>query len=270
MDLFFFAMALALYLIATGSFVAHLMLTSSRRVAATVLAVAFGAHALAITLRGIASGDIPFQSFHDQLSMLAWLTVGLYLVLQLRFQIAIVGALVSPLAFLLTLSAYLVYSGVPPLPHDLQHAGLPFHVAPAFLGYAVFALAGCISFVYLLQEHQLKGKRRSGMFRRLPSLETLDALNHRFVSWGFTLFTVGNLTGSLLAKVTWGQFWSWEPVEILSWVAWLLYAALLHSRSVGWRGRRAATLTIVGFALLLASFVGMNLVFPGRHGSTFG
>ena len=52
----------------------------------------------------------------------------------------------------------------------------------------------------------------------------------------------------------WGAFWSWEPVQILSVLAWLLYAVLLQTRCGGWRGRRAATLTIVGFALLIVSF----------------
>src|SRR5262249_46614124 len=160
-------------------------------------------------------------SFHDQLSLLAWLIVGLYLVVQFRYQLAVVGALVSPLAFLLTLSAYLVHSGVDALPRNLQTAWLPAHVAPAFLGYAVFAVAFCISLIYLVQESQLKGKRRSPMFRRLPSLETLDELNYRFVAWGFALFTIGIITGSLLAKATWGAFWSWEPVQVLSVLAWL-------------------------------------------------
>ena len=79
---------------------------------------------------------------------------------------------------------------------------------------------------------------------------------------------IGIVTGSLLAKATWGTFWAWEPVQILSVLAWLLYAVLLQTRSVGWRGRRAATLTIVGFALLIVSFLSLNLGLP--HGRSFG
>ena len=132
---------------------------------------------------------------------------------------------------------------------------------------AMFAVASCVSLVYLLQERQVKSKRR-GLFRRLPSLEALDDLNYRCVAWGFALFTVGIVTGSLLAKAMWGTFWSWEPVQILSVLAWLLYAVLLQTRSVGVRGRRAATLTIVGFALLIVSFLSLNLGLP--HGRSFG
>ena len=75
------------------------------------------------------------------------------------------------------------------------------------------------------------------MLGRLPSLETLDELNYRFVAWGFALFTVGIVTGTLLAKQRWGEFWTWEPVQVLSTIAWLLYALLLQTRAAGWRGR---------------------------------
>jgi len=181
----------------------------------------------------------------------------------------VVGVLVTPLAFLFTLSAYAFNSSTAALPPQLQNVWLPVHVAPAFLGYAIFALAFCLSVIYLLQERQLKAKRKSNLFRRLPSLETLDQLNHRFVSWGFALFTVGIITGTLLAKETWGALWSWQPVELASAITWVLYALLVHARHTGWRGRKAATLTVVSFVVLVVSFLSVNLLFPGKHSGSF-
>lgn len=269
MDLVFFALCLVLYLAAAVAFIAHL--TSGHalphRIALVALSAAFALDTLALGLRLASVGLQAFLSFHDQLSLLAWLLVGLYLGLQVRAPLAVLGALVTPLAFLLTLSAYVVHSGSETLPAELGTAWLPAHVAPAFLGYAIFALASCVSLVYLVQERQLKAKRR-GRFRRLPSLETLDNLNYRCVAWGFALFTVGIVTGALLAKAAWGTFWSWEPVQVLSVLAWLLYAVLLQARTLGWRGRRAATLTLVGFALLVVSLISLNLGLP--HGQSFG
>ena len=46
--------------------------------------------------------------------------------------------------------------------------------------------------------------------------------------------------------------------------------AIGHNVAVMHRGRKAATLTIVGFIILVASFLSVNLVFPGKHGGTFG
>ena len=170
MDLSFFATGLALYLLATAGFVIHLMAAQDgpRRVALISLTLAFLVDTAALALRAGTAGGVAISSFYDQLSLLAWLIVGLYLLLQLRYQLVVLGALVSPLAFLLTLSAYIVYSGVRTLPRNLQNAWLPAHVAPAFLGYAIFALAFCVSLVYLLQERQLKAKRRGESFAACP------------------------------------------------------------------------------------------------------
>jgi ABC-type transport system involved in cytochrome c biogenesis permease subunit len=53
-------------------------------------------------------------------------------------------------------------------------------------------------------------------------------------------------------------------------VIWILYAVLLHGRvTVGWGGRRAAALTIVGFGVLFVSFIGVNMLSPGRHAVSF-
>ncbi|MGD9763504.1 MAG: inner membrane protein YpjD [Candidatus Binatia bacterium] len=269
MHLALFAVALALFLVATAAFIAHL--TSGRawphRVARVALGAAFAVETVALVLHFAAVGTSGLSSLYEQLSLLAWFIVGIYLLLQKRAPLAVLGALVSPLAFLLTLSSYIAFSGAQSLPPELQTAWLPAHVAPAFLGFAIFAVAACVSVVYLLLERQLKSKRPRRL-RRLPSLETLDELNYRCVAWGFALFTVGIVTGALLSKAMRGTFWSWEPVQVLSLLAWLLYAALLQARTLGWRGRRAATLTLMGFALLVVSLVTLNLGFA--HGRSLG
>ncbi len=265
-------LTLALYLLATAMLVSHIITTngSMRQIAHAVLAAACILHAIHLMGRGLSLGYEAVATFHDELSFIACIMVGLYLLLALRVNLTVVGCLVTPLAFLFTLSAYAFGAGTPELSPQLQSIWLPAHVAPAFLGYAVFAVAFCMSLIYLLQENQLKAKRKGDLFRRLPSLETLDNLNYRFVSWGFGLFTIGIITGALLARQMWGALWSWEPVEVLSAVTWLLYAGLLHARTIGWRGRKAATLTILGFVAVIVSFLGVNLVFPGKHGGTFG
>jgi len=269
------AHALAFYLLSTATCIAHVVSgqESMRRWALGLLGCAFALHASALSVQAVLLGYESVATFQEELSYIACIMIGVYLLMALflvqRTNLTVVGALVTPLAFLFTLSAYAFDKPTAELPPQLQNIWLPAHVAPAFLGYAIFALAFCMSVIYLLQEKQLKGKRKSDLFRRLPSLETLDHLNHRFVSWGFALFTVGIITGTLLAKETWGALWSWQPVEVASATTWVLYALLMHARNTGWRGRRAATLTIVGFVVLLVSFLSVNLVFPGKHTGSF-
>ena len=82
--------------------------------------------------------------------------------------------------------------------------------------------------------------------------------------------TLGIVTGSLWAGVYWGTYWSWDPRQISSAITWLLYASLLQGRITGgWRGRRAATLTIVGFVVVLGYFLWGDSVFPSRHAGNF-
>jgi len=264
--------AIALYLLATATFIAHVVADAAalKRTAHLLLFAAGAFHTVALVSRVWTFGYEGLGPFPEQLSCIGAIMVAVYLLLALRANLTVVGALVSPIAFLLLLSANVFETGNAKLPPQLESVWLPAHVAPAFLGYAVFAVAFCLSVTYLLQERQLKVKRKGDLFRRLPSLQTLDELNYRFVTWGFALFTVGLITGSFLAKEMWGALWSWEPVQIWSVITWLLYAVLLHARTVGWRGRKAARLTIFCFIVLAVSFVGVNLLFPGKHAGTFG
>jgi ABC-type transport system involved in cytochrome c biogenesis permease subunit len=72
---------------------------------------------------------------------------------------------------------------------------------------------------------------------------------------GFPFLTFGIISGIIYAQIVRGRFWTWDPKEILAAITWLVYAALLHERlAVGWRGRRAAVMTIVGFLILLFTF----------------
>jgi cytochrome c-type biogenesis protein CcsB len=260
------------YLLATAGFGLYLLTFRelAHRVATLLLTVAFLAHGLGIAERSLMGGYVAVTTEYEAFSFFAWMIVGVYLVVQLRYRLPAVGAVVAPLAFAVTLTSFAFYSDVRDLPPNLRSAWLPVHVTLAFLGNAVLALAFCVSLVYLVHERLLKAKRVGRMRRRLPSLETLDRLNYRALMWGFPLLTLGIVTGALWGKVSWGRFWSWEEREVFSLVTWLLYAGLLQARLVaGWRGRRAATVTIVGFAFVLISFLFGHMLFQGKHGGSF-
>src|SRR5262249_51536910 len=144
------------------------------------------------------------------------------------------------------------------------------HITLAFLGNAAFGLACLVSLVYLWQERQLKAHSVGRFLRRLPSLETLDDVNFRFLTCGFILLTLGILRGVLCAQLSFARLWSGEARAIWSTMIWMIYDVLLHGRvTVGWGGRRAATLTIVGFGVLFISFIGVNMIAPGRHAGSF-
>jgi cytochrome c-type biogenesis protein CcsB len=262
------------YLAATAAYALHFARPGQKAgvMAPWLLMLGFLVHSVATAARFARVGT-PVLTFDQGLSFFAWLLVGIYLVVRRQDRHTVIGAVVSPLACALTLASVALYNeGATPVPAELRSPWLPVHVTLAFLGNAVFALAFAISVVYLVQERSLKSHQSGWMIRRLPSLEQLDQLNFRCLAWGFPLLTLGILTGGVWAAHAWGRFWSWEPREVLSLLTWIIYAGLLQFRmTAGLRGRRAATLTIVGFALVIVSFISINVLqLPGRHGSGAG
>lgn len=271
MELILLEAALLLYLLSTGAFLLPFLSRRAvpRGLGSGLLLLAALCHMGAILTRSLTAGYIAVTNSYEAMSFFAFLTAGLCLLVQLRTPVTLLGAVVSPIAFLLTFAAFFFYAKVQTLPPSLHSPWLPVHVTLAFLGYAVFGVAFSASLLYLVQEKQLKAKKAHALFRRLPSLETLDELNYRSLSWGFPLLTLGILSGAVWAEYAWGHFWLWEPRLVLSVLTWILYALLLYYRTAGWQGRRAAALTIVCFALLLVSFLGVRFL-PGRHGGQFG
>jgi len=223
-------------------------------------------HTLALLQRTWASGYLPVAAFGDALLLFDWVLVAAFLLFNWRYPIRVLGALVAPLAALIIYGALILPRGQGTISPLLRGFWLTAHIGLTMGGYAALTLNFLGGVFYLIQERQLKAKRFGFFFRRLPSLSQLDTLNYWCLSIGFPLLTAGIITGSLYAQHTLGRFWSWDPNEVLTLLAWLIYAVLMHERlTVGWRGRRAAWLAICGFLVLLATFVGANLWMSGYH-----
>jgi ABC-type uncharacterized transport system permease subunit len=122
------------------------------------------------------------------------------------------------------------------------------HIVLATAGVALFAVAAGGAVIYLLAERNLKKHKTGTLLRGGPALETLDRLNGRCIVLGFPLFTIAMVTGAVwVARIPGaGVFTAQYAIAA---VAWLLYAALLLARvTAGWRGRKAALMTLAGFA----------------------
>jgi cytochrome c-type biogenesis protein CcsB len=230
-------------------------------------------HTLDLTVGALNAGNIPVTNFAQSLSFLAWLTAIVSFVLIVRMRMQVLGAFVAPGVLVVAGAAMLLeHRGRLVIPESLRSAWLPVHVTLAFLGDALFVVAAGVSLAYLVYESRLKSKRPLlPAAQTTPSLEKLDRINYRLLGWGFVMLSLAIVSGAMWADATWGHFWSWEPQETWSLVTWMLYAALLESRvAAGWRGRRAAALTLAVFTVLVGSFLSVSLVFPGKHGGSFG
>ncbi len=233
---------------------------------AWVMGGGLAAHTLALIQETWIFGYLPVATFGNTLLVFDWALVAVFLLLNWRYPIKVLGALAAPLAALLVSGALILPRGQGTVSPLLQGFWLTAHITLTLLGYAALALAFLGGIFYLIQERQIKSKQFGFFYRRLPSLSQLDTLNYWCLTIGFPLLTSGIVSGSLYAQHVMGRFWSWDPKEILTLFAWLIYAVLVHERlTVGWRGRRAAWLAICGFLVLAATFVGASLWLTGYH-----
>jgi cytochrome c-type biogenesis protein CcsB len=228
--------------------------------------VGFVLHTANIIQRYVVAGYIPITNFHESTSFFSWSIVLIFFILQFRYKVSILCSFVMPIVFVLMLSSSMLPQEIKPLSPVLQSYWLTIHTVVAFLGNAAFALAFGVGTMYLVQEHYVKSKHLGGIFGRLPSLQTIDALNYKLITLGFPLLTLAIITGSLWAESAWGSYWRWDPREVWSLTTWFIYAIIVHARLVaGWRGRRAAILSIAGFLIILLTFFGIKLLRKGLH-----
>ena len=267
-DVLLFKITLLLYFAATVLFLVDVIarLEQAGRAARWVLVGGFVVHCGALVSRFVASGYTPVANLYESLSFFAWTVVGIYLLFDLRYRLAVLGAFICPLALILMIAGGAATKKVQQLNPMLDSWWFPVHVTLAFLGNAVFAIAFGAGIMYLLQERMLKSKKFSALYYRLPSLQTLDSINYKCLTFGFPLMTMGIISGAIWANSAWGGYWRWDPKETWALITWFLYAALLHGRlTIGWRGRRAAIFAIIGFLCLLFSFLGVNMLMSDVH-----
>jgi cytochrome c-type biogenesis protein CcsB len=120
--------------------------------------------------------------------------------------------------------------------------------------------------IKIRQETAEGDSQAGGVVATFPRSRVLDDLNYRSIMVGFPLLTIGIITGAAWANYAWGTYWSWDPKETWSLIVWFVYAAFLHARITrGWVGKRAAWLSIFGFAATIFCYLGVNLVLSGLH-----
>jgi cytochrome c-type biogenesis protein CcsB len=211
-------------------------------------------------------GHAPLSNLYESLVFFAWTAGVIYLFVEFKYKNALIGAFVTPIAFLAMAYASMspnISDRIQPLVPALKSNWLIAHVATCFFGYAAFAIAFGMSLMYLIKMRD--PKKMEGIIGHIPKLDVLDELTHQMVLFGFLFLTGGIITGAVWANSAWGSYWSWDPKETWSLITWFIYATLLHARLMrGWQGKQIAYLSLVGFAAVLFTYFGVNLL-PGLH-----
>jgi cytochrome c-type biogenesis protein CcsB len=296
-----FGVTLALYLGAAVAYFHHL--AYHRRRVLTAAHVLSGAgvavHLSSVVTRGLAADRVPWGNMYEYVTVVGLLLVTAYLVVERRWRTEAAGGFVLGVAVAAMGAATLIYVPPGPLVPALNSYWLRIHVVMAMLGSALFTLGVVFTGLYLWQDRRerrevrppapaprpaLVGAGAGGQGEdyvpaeepetdgppprrgRLPPAATLDRIAYRTIVFAFPIWTLAVIFGAIWAEQAWGRYWGWDPKEVWSFITWAVFAGYLHARAtVGWRGRRAAVLALIGFAALVFNLVVVNTVIAGLH-----
>ena len=254
--------AVGFYVLATACAFAALTLSLRRLVPWTPVLASVGllAHLSHLVLLGISLGGLPLRDYRDVLSLLIAAAVIVYLVAFLRTRLEVLGAVILPVVLILIFISNLLPNDVLPVSKNMEKLLMSFHIFIAVLGASALFLTFAAAVLYLVQERRLKEKRLPRFGVKLPSLERCDSIGKWSLVWGFPLLTLTIITGGIWSANFRSRYWIWEGKETFALLAWMILGIIITARLLrGWRGRKAAYLTIVAFTALILRMIGVVL-----------
>ncbi|MGR3317885.1 MAG: cytochrome C assembly family protein [Candidatus Anammoxibacter sp.] len=228
----------------------------------------FTIHSFYMIFLGIQSGSLPVSNIFESMSFLVWCIILIFIVIDLLYKTPSVLIFLMPFVTAFSIWSISFIGNDLAIPNDLSRFWLFAHIVPTFFGYASFGISFIASIMYIIQQKQLRSNFTGTLSTRLPSLEGLDALIWRTLSFGFPLITLGLIFGFIWVRSSnaLGDDWFLDHKVVLGIVAWLVYAAILHIRMIAsFHGRKVAILTISGFVLIIFTFVG-TFSLGSKHG----
>ncbi len=209
--------------------------------------------------RGLEAGHWPLTNRYEFALCFVWAIVAIYLLLEASWRTDIdcpqrwAGAFVLAMALLVATYAVTRPAGeqaTAPLLPALRSVWLQVHVLTAMVGYGAFGVAAGLGVMQLMRNRVFLKNQVSG--------EKIERAMGRTVALGFPWLTLSILTGAIWAQNAWGRYWGWDPKETWALITWLWYLLILHVRPLRrWRGRRLAVLVVVGFGIVIFTFIGV-------------
>lgn len=233
-----------------------------------------------IIARGISAGRPPWGNMYEFSIMTAAFAALLFLILSTRRDVRWLGVFINGAVLLiLGVAVTLLYTESAPLVPALQSYWLVIHVLAAIICSGAFTVATFVTVMYLVRDRAeqkaLSLAKSDGdvqepvygwLASRLPPSSRLDQLAYRIIAFTFPLWTFAVIAGAIWAEAAWGRYWGWDPKETWAFITWIIYAGYLHARAtVGWRGRKAAIIAVLGFVALMINYFGVNMFGSGLH-----
>jgi cytochrome c-type biogenesis protein CcsB len=240
------------------------------RWAVAVTVVGWLAHLATIVTRGLAAHRVPWGNMYEFVLVVCFVGATAWMVLVAR------RPMVRPLGLFVTLAIIVLlgldgmrlYTSAGPLMPALNSYWLKIHVTAASVASGIL-LIGFVAAVMTLIRIGYDGGRRSFPYTlgaRMPDATGLERLTFRVHAFAFPIWTFAIMCGAIWAREAWTQYWSWDPKETWSFIAWVVYAGYLHARATPSVKRTVATwIAVVGWATMMINLFAINLVVSGLH-----
>jgi len=235
------------------------------RMGVSLVVLGAGLQFVSIVLRGVATQRWPLGNMYEFISAITFAAVVTWLVVLKRGNgLRPLGAFVLfPVVVVQFLGGTVLYTQAAPVMPALQSYWLVVHVTTVSIASGLFFVPGIASILFLLRSSD---RLPAALAAKVPSAEALDRLAYRVTIVAFPLYTFAVIAGAIWAEAAWGRFWGWDPKETVAFVAWVIYAAYLHSRATaGWRSGGAAWVNVLGLAAVVFNLFFINLVVAGLH-----
>ncbi len=220
-------------------------------------------HLISVALRWMEGGALPFIEISESISSGVLIAVLIFLMVQFRIKkIEPLGVTAMPVAFILMGWAGTLFKDVAEqLAPALQSAWLWVHIIGASTGFGAVLTAAGMGLMYLLKE-----KHAAGLDEKLLEQQALDNLGYRFIAGGFIMLGLMIISGAFWSNQVKGSYWNWDPVEVWSLIAWLMYGIYLHLRvTFGWRGNKLAWYALIALPVMIISYWGVPFFVKTFH-----
>jgi cytochrome c-type biogenesis protein CcsB len=258
-EMTFFNIAYLCFLVSAIAYIVHLLRPSRGIgwVATGASGVGLVMLTVGLAVRTVQAGHWPLVNTYEFTLAFLWGIVSVYLLLEQMTDTRAGGAFILPIACLVGTYAWVLIPAsaraLQPLLPALRSLWLLLHTVTAAVGYGGFTASCAAGLMYLIKETNV------GFADRLPSPREIDAYNYRAVAFGYPWMSLAIITGAIWAQVAWGNYWNWDIKETWALMVWLIYTLFFHGRvTKGWRGRPTAIISIVGFLVVLFTFLGVG------------
>ncbi len=213
--------------------------------------------------RGIQLGRLPIIGPHDTLYFLSASTVlfGLPMTFGLKDRQRHLSPIIG-LAVFFALISFFYHPHHDPLPPVLKTFWFESHVTLSFFSYALFGIAAAFGTTFFI----FKGNGDSSAGASDTAKEKIETLQYKAILVGYCLFSAAMVFGGIWAYLAWGTYWLWTPKELWTVILWLFYSFYLHARlRRWWSGKPAAALGIIGFLIVMFTYLGVSLFMKSSH-----